>query len=295
MTVTYGFYNSVSSDRLYDALQVSSLLDGVIEDGVFPSIGNKLFVVPFSGLTVSVGTGRAWFDHTWTLNDSAYNRTLDTAHTSYTRIDIIAIEINSELATRANSFKVIKGTPASSPVPPTLTNTSTIHQYPLAYITLPPNVTTILSEHISIKVGTTLCPYVSGPLAVIKTEELVYLKAFWHDETVEVGNGALFFMVPSYLAGTIIDFDICVVVPSTSGLPTVQMANCGSNPALTGTDILSTRATIDLNEWSSLTAATQPVISNPTIAAGDWLRVDVDVAGTGTKGLDIFFKVEKQS
>lgn len=295
MSLTYGFYNSVSSDRLYDAVQMSSIMDGVIEDGVFPSIGNKLFTVPNNLLTVSVGTGRAWFNHTWTLNDSPYDLTLDTADPIYSRIDIVAIEINSELATRANSLKIVKGTPASDPVPPTLTNTSTIHQYPLAYVTLPPGVTVILSEHISIKVGTILCPYVSGPLATIKYEELVYLKIFWADEDVVVGDGKLYFIIPSFLVGNVTDFDICLVEPSTSGLVTVQMANCGGDPSSAGTDMLSTKATIDVGEFSSLTAATQPVISVPDVNLGDFLRVDVDVAGTGAKGLDVFFIVEKTS
>lgn len=124
--------------------------------------------------------------------------------------------------------------------------------------------------------------------------ELVYLKVFWHDEDVAAGDGKLFFTVPPYLAGgVIVDFDISCYTASSSGLPTVQMANCGANPLAAGTDVLSTRATIDVNEFNSMNAAAQPVIANPNLAAGDILRIDVDVAGTGTKGLDVFFKVNK--
>ena len=293
MTLSYGFYNSVATDRTYDALQMGKIMDGVIEDGVFPSIGDKLMVVPFSGMQITVGEGRAWFDHTWTLNDADYNLTHDAADATYSRIDIVAIEINSELAVRANSLKIIKGTPASVPVAPTLTNTSTIHQYPLAYVTIPKNTTTITADMISNKVGTVLCPYVSGPLATIKYEELVYIKLFWPEADVTTGDGKTYIQVPSYLAGNITDFDICVITPSSNGLPTVQMANCGNSPANTGTDILSTRATVDLGEYSSYNATTQPVISSPALVAGDFLRIDVDVAGTGTKGLDVFFIVEK--
>lgn len=127
-------------------------------------------------------------------------------------------------------------------------------------------------------------------------KELVYLKVFWEDEDLTTGNGKAWFTVPAYLAGTITDFDIAVHTASTSGRPTVQMANCGSNPDAAGTDILSTRATIDTGEWSSMTAVTQPVIgANNTVAPGDVLRVDVDAIGTGTQGLDIFFVIEKSS
>lgn len=124
-------------------------------------------------------------------------------------------------------------------------------------------------------------------------KELVYLKVLWHDEAISIGNGQLFFCVPAYLAGQIVDFDISIITASSSGLVTVQMANCGNNPAATGTDILSTRATIDVGEYDSMHAASQPAITNPNIVSGDFLRIDVDVAGTGAKGLDVFFVIEK--
>lgn len=48
--------------------------------------------------------------------------------------------------------------------------------------------------------------------------------------------------------------------------------------------ILSTKITIDNNERSSLTAATQPVISAPSLSRGDRVTFHVDQAGTGGKG-----------
>lgn len=54
-------------------------------------------------------------------------------------------------------------------------------------------------------------------------------------------------------------------------------------------DMLSTPITIDANEYDSKDAATQPVINtaNDDLATGDVIRIDVDVAGTGTKGLNV--------
>jgi hypothetical protein len=132
--------------------------------------------------------------------------------------------------------------------------------------------------------------------ALADHKELVYLKVYWHDETISTGDGKLYFTVPAYLAGAIVDFDISIITASSSGLVTVQMANCGTTPVPTGgTDILSTRATIDVGEYTSMTAATQPVISNPTVSSGQFLRIDIDVAGTGAKGLDVFFVIEKSA
>lgn len=130
--------------------------------------------------------------------------------------------------------------------------------------------------------------------AMADDRELVYLKVFWHDEDVVAGDGKIYFTVPPHLAGgSIVDLDIAIIGASSSGLVTVQMANCGANPQAAGTDILSTLATIDVGEFNSMTAAAQPVIANPLLASGDILRVDVDVAGTGAKGLDIFFTIQR--
>lgn len=129
--------------------------------------------------------------------------------------------------------------------------------------------------------------------SLVDHKELVYLSPFWYDEDIESGNGKMYFTVPPYLAGTIVDFDISVITPSSSGLVTVQMANCGANPAAAGTDILSTPATIDAGEWSSMTAASQPVIGSGSVASGNVLRVDVDGIGTGVQGLNVFFVIEK--
>ncbi len=51
--------------------------------------------------------------------------------------------------------------------------------------------------------------------------------------------------------------------------------------------MLSTALTIDASENDSSTAATPAVVdgSNNSVATGDSLRIDIDGAGTGAKGL----------
>lgn len=71
MSVSYGFYNSMNGDRKYDATQMSSIFDGIINDGIYETIGDRFVVRTSGGMNVVVGTGRAWFNHTWTLNDSS--------------------------------------------------------------------------------------------------------------------------------------------------------------------------------------------------------------------------------
>ena len=70
MAVTYGFYDSLNHDRLYNAQQMSAIFDGVINDGVFMSVGNQFHTVAGTGMQAIVTSGRAWLDSTWTLNDA---------------------------------------------------------------------------------------------------------------------------------------------------------------------------------------------------------------------------------
>ena len=79
MSLTYGFYNSNAGDRKYDAVQMSSIFDGIIHDGVYASIGDSFAVAATTGREITVGTGRAWFNHTWTFNDSAIPLTVSAA------------------------------------------------------------------------------------------------------------------------------------------------------------------------------------------------------------------------
>jgi len=77
---------------------------------------------------------------------------------------------------------------------------------------------------------------------------------------------------------------------STSALPTFQIARGRQANATTAhafEDVLSTRITIDENEWFSGNATTAAVIdtSKDDLLTGDLLRVDADTAGTGSQGL----------
>lgn len=155
MSLTYGFYNSMHGDRRYDAVQMSSIFDGIITDGIFETIGDKFTVTEQSGMNVVVGTGRAWFNRTWTLNDSPLVVKIYDAEVVLDRIDTIVIDVDKP--SRVNSIIVVKGTPASSPIPPTLINDSDAehYQYPLCNIYVRAGVTEIYQPNITPLVGVT--------------------------------------------------------------------------------------------------------------------------------------------
>lgn len=173
MSFASGFFNSVDHDRLYDATDISRLFDGLIRDGIFASIGDCLVVKQSNQMNVTVGTGRAWFNHTWSYNDALYPVTIPPSEILMDRIDAVVLEINSVESVRANSIKLIKGTPSSTPTKPALTNAKEVHQYPLAYVTVGKEVTSIRQADIENCVGTSACPFVTGILEVISIEQLI--------------------------------------------------------------------------------------------------------------------------
>jgi len=177
MTVTYGFFNSLDGDRIYDAEQISNMFDGVIADGIFRSQGGGFAVLTNNnGMEVKVSSGRAWFNSTWTLNDVDYILTLDPANAVLHRIDTIVIEVDKTAGVRANSVKVITGTPSASPVRPTLINSGDVHQYPLADIYIAATTTLILSGHITNRIDIDT-PYAAGITGTVQRFDTIACSA----------------------------------------------------------------------------------------------------------------------
>ncbi len=173
MSVTCGFYNSINGDRKYNALEMSSIFDGIIVDGVYMSIGDALNVKSSGGMGITVGEGRAWFNHTWTLNDSIMPLTLESSDVLLNRIDAVVLEVNNDSAVRKNTIKIIKGSPASKPVKPSLIESELVNQHPLAYISVPKGATSISQSNITNAVGTSECPFVTGVLEGMDIDKLV--------------------------------------------------------------------------------------------------------------------------
>ena len=172
--VTCGFFNSDSSGpRKYDAVDFASLFDGMVTDGVFASIGDCLIVKAGSGNTVNVGTGKCWFNRTWTLNSDILPIACDPAEALLNRIDAIVLEVNATQSVRDNCFKYIKGTPASTPIKPSLTNTELVHQHALCYITRPMGSTGITQANIENVVGTKQTPFITALLQTVSVDELL--------------------------------------------------------------------------------------------------------------------------
>ena len=179
MAFTCGFFNSQNGDRKYNAEQMASIFDGLIKDGVYDTIGDIFAVTPGTGMQVLVGSGRAWFDHTWNNNDAPYPLAITAADVSLPRYDAVVLETNHSDTVRTNRLRVLTGTPASNPVKPTMTSTANVKQHPLAYIKVTAGATAITQSMIQVVVGTSECPFVTG---IIDTAQIDALFQQWNGE-----------------------------------------------------------------------------------------------------------------
>lgn len=110
-------------------------------------------------------------------------------------------------------------------------------------------------------------------------QEVIIISVSDEVSTLTTGTAKVTFRMP--FAMTLTSVRGSLTTASTSGLPTFDV-NEG------GVSILSTRITIDVNELTSTTAATPPVISDTSLADDASITVDVDVAGTGAKGAKVY-------
>jgi len=179
MTVTYGFYNSFEGDRTYNASQFSTLFEGLIRDGVFFNIGDSLMVSPGTGLAVLVGSGRAWFNQTWTNNDAPISLELADPDLALPRLDMVFLETDS--VGRTNRISVLTGEPSSEPVAPYLNRAPGyyIQQYPLAQVLVEPGVSEITPAKITNLIGTDPCPFITG---ILQDFDISALVAQWGDQ-----------------------------------------------------------------------------------------------------------------
>lgn len=102
------------------------------------------------------------------------------------------------------------------------------------------------------------------------------------DETtvVTTGTAKVTFRMPFAMTVTAVRANVNTA-SSASGPLTVDINEAGVS-------ILSTKLTIDDSEKTSTTAASAPVISDPSLADDAEVTIDVDTAGTGAKGLKIW-------
>lgn len=171
MALTSGFYNSLNGDRRYNSEQISSMFEGLLSDGVFESVDNAFIVTPSSGLTLSIGSGRAWVKNKWAKNDANITITLNPAHVTLKRYT--AIVLRNDFTTRDITLEMIDGENASSPTKPSIVRNASMYDLCLAYVYVGAGATTITSANITdMRPDNTVCGWVTGLIQQVDTSQL---------------------------------------------------------------------------------------------------------------------------
>ena len=161
MADQYGlFWNSVDSDRLYDADSFAEWLRKFFTTGVFDG---ELQVTSAGGMDVSVSAGYANIDGKVRFFDSATKLTLATAGATYPRIDTIVVERND--TDRKITIKAITGTYSANPTATAPVRANNIYQIVLAQIYIAAGATSITQAAITdTRKDTSLCGIVAATI-----------------------------------------------------------------------------------------------------------------------------------
>lgn len=160
---TSGFFNSVNGDRLYNADQMSAIFNGLITDGVYMSVGDRLAVQPNSGTTIQIGSGRGWFAKRWVDNTAAYLLTLEAADVTLNRWAAVCIRVDTTDAERKAEPYIKYSEYATTPVKPVMERTGSVSEYCLAYVYLRAGATAVRASDIEdTRADANLCGWVTG-------------------------------------------------------------------------------------------------------------------------------------
>lgn len=172
MSVTYGYFNSVDGDRVYNADQMSRYFDGLVSNGVYLNVGDAFKVVASGdGLSVNVKTGRGIIDCKWVNSDAVETIALNEADVSKPRYTAITLRLSYSDRLIALGFH--DGSPASSPQKPEPLRTAENYELILAYVLVPAGATSISQAQIEdTRASKRLCGWVSGLIDQVDTDQL---------------------------------------------------------------------------------------------------------------------------
>lgn len=175
MAIQGYFFNAVEQegyyDRVYDAEDVTSYLDQLVGNGVFPTPSSQLQVTAQSGLNVVVQPGQGWIDGHKMINDAALPLSLEAADVLAARVDRVVFYVDH--SARAMGIEVKTGTPAVAPTAPALVRNATRYEMGLATIMVAKGATSITQANISDTRGDSdVCGYVQGLIQQMDTTAL---------------------------------------------------------------------------------------------------------------------------
>ena len=167
MALTSGFYPSKDGDRKYSALDFGRMFDGLIHDGIYATAlnGFRPRMKDATSLTIQVDSGRAWFNHTWVVNDAIIEIDGSPAHPTFPRWDALVLTVDRSDDQRSAYLEIVNGVPKDGATRPdvTSTNNEIKSRYPLFYLFMDSKYKAgTAPKQVSDNRGQSNCPFVTG-------------------------------------------------------------------------------------------------------------------------------------
>ena len=175
MAIEGYFFNAIEDegtyDRVYNAEDVTSYLDQIVGNGVFPNPSTQLQVRASSGMNVIVGAGSGWINGHKIVNTADLTLTVTASDVLLNRIDRVIFYVDMDA--REMGIEVKAGTLAATPVAPALVRNNSRYEMCLAQIIVNKQITAITAAMITDTRGNSnLCGYVQGLIQQVDTSTL---------------------------------------------------------------------------------------------------------------------------
>ncbi|WP_458397867.1 hypothetical protein [Anaerotignum sp.] len=175
MGINSYFFNAVESggvyDRVYNSEDITSYLNLLVGDGVFPNPSTQLQVRASSGMNVVVGAGSGWINGHKMVNTTDMVLSVAASDVLMNRIDSVVFYVDYE--NRNMGIQVKTGTLAANPVAPELVRTDDRYEMQLATIQVNKKVSAITTAMITdTRMDSDVCGYVQGLIQQVDTSTL---------------------------------------------------------------------------------------------------------------------------
>lgn len=293
MTIRYGFFNSVSKDRKYDADDFNYLLRKLISNGVFASPSNNLQVTAGTGMNIIIKKGEARLDWKWFISDSDEILQIDAADVSLNRMDRIVIRI--DFTARTIGFAIKKGTGATNPIIPDIQRDTTMFELGLAVVSVPKQTTALTQSLITdTRLDAGVCGVVTGLIDQVDTTTLFnqYQTAFQEDRTFNnTAFNTWFSGIREQMSTSTLIRKFTNIMTSTAGQKVFNIGISGYNTTLDILEVyingLRTAETIDYTHDATQITLTKALDAGQQLEVVVWKSID------GANAITVIEKVEQ--
>lgn len=130
-------------DRAYSAEDFAAERAAYVSNGVTAKDALAVTAAATGGMHVDIAPGTAVIDGYTYRNTDTLTLSVSAANTAYSRLDLVALRL--DLDAREMRCVLCPGIPAANPIAPTLAHTETVHEIPLAQISVAAGETVIES------------------------------------------------------------------------------------------------------------------------------------------------------